>query len=374
MKTKLFLLTLLGCCSLLAAPTTYGYTFIGQDTLNLTYPINDDLYTVGNKIDFMSSILGDALAVGNEITIASSVQQDIQAAGNTILLIGSVGDDARLAWNSIKIHWNVWGDLVVLGQNIEIAHGITIEWDATISSQRTDFQGDVNGILRIDAEEVTLNGTFKSNAIINAKRIIIGPDAHFLGNVTYESTVPVDGFKQVTKGHIQYVETDKPQTASTAIKAFISYHIVFWTLVLSILGGLFVFLMPQTTQTIAWILSKNKGKSFFFGLVTFAVIPFAVALLMVSFIGIPLGLLLGSIYWFMIVFYELPLVILATARVRTIFFQDKNRISVLGTLFTLIAFSGLFSFIIWIDIILAFFAWGALILYRLQAYGYVKIR
>ena len=118
------------------------------------------------------------------------------------------------------------------------------------------------------------------------------------------------------------------------------------------------------------ILRFNPWKSFLYGLIYFAVIPFLILILLMTVIGIPVGLFLLFIYIFSFVFYKLITVVVFSSLLIDKFLVDKNSFWKKTWIIVLVAL--IISVLSLIDFILALFAFWSLMQKKFELYNKIK--
>jgi cytoskeletal protein CcmA (bactofilin family) len=347
--------------------TTFGYTSLRWETINVTVPINDDYYVFGNHITIDSTIMGDLFVIGNYLSVGWSIKQDCTIIAREVILRSTINDDCKIFANTIRIFGNINGDLLAFANNIDIANDVIIKGDLIATVSNIIINGDVQGKISLNAEKFRFNSSIKGNSFFNVKNIIFGERSEIIGStkiVPYETlwSDTLSIMKEKTNGTFT-IDEERSYSNIIDILSF-AYHgyLVYMFWFLSIFWILIFFPLETPLKYVAQILDRQPGKSFLVGIWFYCVIPFAILITALSIIGIPIWFFLWGIYLSSILWFELPAVVISTAYVSHKFFPQSNRQSTLGKITTLITFSWLGALLIGIDIIVACFAIGAIIL------------
>ncbi|MEK7189263.1 MAG: polymer-forming cytoskeletal protein [Patescibacteria group bacterium] len=192
----------------------------------------------------------DVVAAGGVVDINNPVEQDVLALGGTVIIQAQVSGDARVAGRLVVIRSDIGGNLAVLAERVEIAA------DATIS-----------GSVEIRAKDVVIDGT------------ILG-DAHIVSE-----TLSQNG---TISGELTHDPVTKPDRTRSPLGWFFRIVSLFGMLVV---GLVLVTLFPNSIRKAVHGSIKNPGRDFLWGLAVFAATPIAALVLVLTIIGLPLGLL-----------------------------------------------------------------------------------
>jgi cytoskeletal protein CcmA (bactofilin family) len=279
----------------------------------LTNPSNDDVYAAGGSVSLQSTIAGDAYAAGGDVTVGQAVEQDVVAAGGTVTINGTVGDDARLAGGTIIVNSAVADDLVVAGGSITI--NSDIGGDLVVTGGQVVLNGNVGGAVKIAAGSVTLNGTVTGPSEIKAETIVLqgtmnGPGRYVATksfsvqsgssfNAPFEYYQPSGEYNfapylkngATAKFQSNLAPTDTSKKAQAwAAQAFGWFELLTLLsamLVLALLVGICGRYLVQVADDFRkhfWLRAAG-------GLIYFIVLPVLALLLLITIIGIPLGVL-----------------------------------------------------------------------------------
>lgn len=316
-KALLFLLACAGAFSAGAYRIEWGRS------VTITQPVHEDLYVAGGTVTVNAPIYGDLIVAGGTININDTVMNDLLVAGGTVTINGYVADDIRCAGGELHVLKNIGGDLVVTGGKVDIANDVAIAGGLMTGGGEVTANGTVNGDVRCAAgnlvfngtaaknfdcrsESLTINGTVMGTAVLAARQINVGTAASFHNNVRYWNREGKLDFGQSLNG------TTAEYDASLAIKPNAWYYLGHATLLGLVwyLSTVFIFLMlieylfRNTFQRAGNSLDHSLLKSLGYGFLFFIGVPLAVGLLLITVIGIPVGVLLMLSY--------ITLVLLAT--------------------------------------------------------------
>jgi hypothetical protein len=224
------------------------------------------------------------MAVGGEVSVAGAIGDDLYAAGGTVRLDAIVNGNVRLAGGEVNV-----------GPATMVAGGLSV------TGGEVDFQGVAHKYLQASGGTVRLDGEVIGDAEVRAKELLIGPTARIGGRLVYhgpsEPTVPEGA---VINGGIEFHPSDigrqfrdvQPavRDAATGLGTFL------WFLGVFLAGALFVVLLPGFTSEAAAAIGRKPLPSLGLGLAILLCVPFVAVVLLITIIGIPVALLLMSLY------------------------------------------------------------------------------
>lgn len=200
-----------------------------------------------------------SIRLGGEIDVTEPVDGSLHAAGGRI-----------------EIHAAVDGDVNVAGGKILV---------------KAPVQGDVHAA----GGQVTIDAPVSGDVAVAAGTLELGPAARIAGKVTFRGgELRRDPAAEVA-GAIEHTSGRKHRHAG--MDAFHGYARGWlWTAGLLVLAALIAAALPGPSQRMASELRERPWLTTLVGLTALGAIPVAAVLLMVTIIGIPLGLLAIVLY------------------------------------------------------------------------------
>jgi len=248
-----------------------------------TVDIRDDmageLIAGAGSTNIEGRIAGGAVIAAGRINIAGTVQDDVVAISGAFTLWpqAQVGGDLRLASGDAEISGAVGGDLVVAAGSVVVA-------------------GQIGGDIRALAGKViVLPGAVIGGRIVThgPGSVEISPDARVLGG-----TAPPEGPPPPKRSRESHF-VPHALIGGALLFAFLRLPVI--GLATLIIGLLFLAIFPRFAEASAGTLRGRPGTSFIAGFVTLACAPFAVALLVVTILGIPVALLVTAVFLLVLV-------------------------------------------------------------------------
>ena len=216
--------------------------------------------------------IGESIRVGAEVVIAEPVHGSVHAAGGRVRLDAAVDGSARLAGGKVEV-----GPDAVVGKNASLAGGsVTID-------------GSIKNNLHAAGGQITINGPVGGDVSVAAGTLELGPNARIAGKLTFRGgELRRDSAAQVA-GAIEHVRGHTQRHQVTPAERFV--HGWVWTLGLMLLAAIIAGALPGPSQRMAQELRERPWMTPLLGFIALTSIPVAAVLVMLTIIGIPLGLL-----------------------------------------------------------------------------------
>ncbi len=260
-----------------------------QVSLPAGQSVEDDLYAAGSSVNISGEVKGDLFAAGGSVIVKGAVAEDLVAAGGTLNLLGEVEGDLRAGGGTVLIHGTVGGDVLAGGGEIDL--GAEVRGDVAAGGGVIRVEAPVGGDLRIGGGEVYLNSSVQGDVWVNADKLILGSGAVIMGALKYRSPLPVvmeEGAR--VQGEVSYERRPAREEKDHGGKWLSVALFVKFLMLLAgslILGLSFRRYSRELVQRGFARPLANIG----LGLVFLIVAPIVSVLLMVTVIGIPLGML-----------------------------------------------------------------------------------
>ena len=196
----------------------------------------------------------DSIRIGGQVAVTDEVAGELNAVGGRVVVDAPVQGDANLAGGQITVN------------------------------------ATVGGSLHAAAGQVTLNDTIKGDAVVAGGQLTLGPNAHIDGKLSFRggdlrqdpSAVVAGGVSHVMRGTSRHRDR-------TPAERFVRGWI--WTSGLMVLAALIAAALPGPANRMAKELRERPWHAALLGLVALTMVPIAAVLVMITIIGIPVGLL-----------------------------------------------------------------------------------
>lgn len=283
----------------LATITGCNIHYEADDTVSREF--GSDYFGAGGMLNLTEPVEGDACLAGGHVATASQVQGDLVAVGGEVSIGGAVGDDLYAAGGSVQFDAIVDGNARVAGGEVNVGPATVVAGGVSLTGGQIVFEGVAHEYLQAAGGSVRIDGEVIGDVEVRAKELLIGPGARIGGRLIYrgpaQPTIP-DG--AVITGGVEFHEEassrrfgavrSEVRDAATGIGTFL------WFLGVFVAGALFVLLLPGFTTDAAAAIGRKPLPSLGLGLAILVCVPFVAVVLLITIIGIPVALLLMSLY------------------------------------------------------------------------------
>jgi cytoskeletal protein CcmA (bactofilin family) len=358
-----FILTLLG------VPAAFAADFRGDTsiTIGADEVIDDDLYLLGTTIIVDGTVNGDVFVLGTSIEINGTVNGNVSLAGESVSILGDVSDGARVATNDFSLAGSIGKDLVLLSNSGVIESGGFVGRDLILTVSSLTLNGDVERRVAGGADSVAHNGSVGAEFDVSVGNLTISDGASIGGDLTYQS----ENEAEIASGaEIGGEITHDMAAATEEIDIGFSFDSIVVGVVglvmTAVYGTVLLLVFPRLTISASNQLLEKPLMSVGMGIVFLIVVPIVSILVMITVVGIPLGLIALLLYGIAL-FSAQVFVGMTIGRLILSFIADGNRrlIQFLGLLIGLLILFGI-SFIPyvgpWAPLIVVILGLGGLML------------
>jgi len=271
--------------SMLEAGTTVdGPGFFSGSTVRVDGNVDGTTFAFGQNITVNGDINGDLIVAGQTLTINGKINGNIYGAGQTVTIRGQGLRDAFLG-----------------AQDINLDKESLIGRDLFFGGQTFIFEGVVTRDLQGGAMDVDLNGQIGRNAQLEAENIRLMDNAAINGDLLYTSAreaLQSPAAKVAGRTDWEYRE---PAAPAQMRPHRLTRASTYWGMLINMAGALIIWLAVKLWQPEYWSkasghISETPLKTLGVGALALIVVPIFVVLVMITVIGIPLGVITGLIY------------------------------------------------------------------------------
>ena len=213
---------------------------------------------IGGDVEVSEPTDGPLNAVGGHVTIAAPVKGSLRAAGGEVEVNAPVGGDAFLAGGNVVV------------------------------------KGPVSGNLHVGGGQVTIDGSIGGDAFIGGGSLTLGPSAVIQGKLKFRGgNLTQDPAAQVVGGVIHNPGRAHRHEMTAGDRMT---HGWVWSVGLVALAALLAGALPGPSQRLAEELRERPWMTTLVGFLALTAIPVAAVLVMITIIGIPIGILALILY------------------------------------------------------------------------------
>jgi cytoskeletal protein CcmA (bactofilin family) len=272
-----------------------GWYFAAGDRVVINGTINGDAYVAGGIVEINGTINGDLLAAGGDVEVGGSVTDDVRAAGGTVHLRGRVGKNVTVAGGTVALSGTaaVEGGFLAAGGTMEIAGSVAK--DVIAVGQLAEVTGRVGGNARLAAGQVHI---YRGASIEGSVDI----------EVRSKNDVTID--PGAVKGITSIRESERHGEGSL-FSTFRFWFKLIWIVGLLLSGLLFFLIARNHFRGYGLALRHEPLMSLLWGVIAVIVTPFFCLILILTLVGMPIGLVLLAAYLTLLYLSQLSLGLLA---------------------------------------------------------------
>ena len=295
--------TLLLALLLVPGGLALASTFTGEQNVTLAETPADNAYLVGTTVTVTAPLPADLFALGGDVSVYAPVEGDQLLVGGTIISNKVVAGDVRALGGKIYIEGDVAGDVAVVGGTVTVS---SYAKNIYVAGGTVTLSGGASGPVTVYGADVTLGGTYSGDVtIVASDKLTIQEGTQIKGSLRYNAPqqviVPLSAEiagATIYTGSYSYVPTN--EEARTYAVAGAGIFFIVRALGAMIVAGLLVGLFPIFATAVSdRALAYKRRRTYLLALLGFGLLvatPILALLLLVSFVGAGLALLLGALY------------------------------------------------------------------------------
>lgn len=254
--------------------------FVSGGSFSVKEPVGGDLIAVGGNIDVDAPVAGDVLIAGGNLRLGADIGQSVYAGGGQVKIVGKVGRNVRVA-----------------GGQVDIGPSATIEGNLSSGGGQVNLQGSVNGYVQVAGGRVLIDAAVGGDVDAASGHVELGPRARIAGKLRYRSAEDLKRDPAATvAGGIERLAMSAGEGHRGDRHAGYRGVGLFWMLGLMLLAAVLLASLPRFYDGVATTLQQRPGGSLLAGFVLLVCVPAAALILLITIIGVPLGLLLIALY------------------------------------------------------------------------------
>ncbi|MCQ1999931.1 hypothetical protein [Arthrobacter zhaoxinii] len=226
----------------------------------------------GINVDVRDDVSGDVYVSAQQITISGNVTGDVIAAGQTIDITGIVDGNVRLAGQDVTISGEISRSGTIFASTVNLTDSGSFGDDLVGAAGDVEIAGAVGRDVQVGVGDLTIDGT-------------VGGDLTYSSN---DDASIADGAVSGTVERIAPPDSDEPTQGERFVGWLLGllYALVALSLITLLAGLLFPRLLHNVTDRLV----PTPWKALLVGFVASIVVPFAIVLLLFTFVGAPLAL------------------------------------------------------------------------------------
>lgn len=278
--------------------TAPGLAFVsrGGDVVTVSEEVRDDLYVAGGTVSVRGPVDGDVAAAGGTVLLEGPTSGGVLATGGTVRIRGRVGRAVRAAGGTVSVDAAVGTDAVLAGGLVALERGARAGRDVVAAGGTVHLLGEVGRRARLAGGTVFIGGSVGGDVEVDADRVVVLPEARIAGRLRYRSAEPADvrPGAQVRGGVVQETVARPPRVLPGRGRfPWVRWAVeALWLLTLGVVAQV---VLPRASARVSEETAR-PGQSLLAGFVLLVTVPVAVVLLLLTVVGIPLGLFAFGLY------------------------------------------------------------------------------
>lgn len=293
-----------------------------------------NVYQAGASVRPAGPVDGDFIGFGGRVVVDQAVKGDALLAGGAVEVRAPIGDDLRAAGGDVRLDASVGGEFDAAGGNVVLAASAQVAQGAAIAGGQVTIEGRITGPLKVSAQRVVVNGEVTGDVRLLAERVELGPKARIGGALSHASRVFLRADGAVVAGTVSRDESGEqgeaaPPRAPAQDRMWHGRYSgpswvggAFGYLGLLAAAAVFVLVFPKFTRDAPDTIRTSPWMSLAVGLGVLAGVPLLAVVLILTLLGIPLGLAALSLYPLMLLLGYLTGVLFVAQRGRAALRRD----------------------------------------------------
>lgn len=263
--------------------------FVAGRSVDVGAAIEGDLFVIGGWVDVHADVSDNLLAAGGAIDIAGSTTGDLIAAAAMLDVTAAIGDNLVAGGGIVTVDGTVASKLFASGARIRVGRRAEIAGNAWLAGGSVEIAGTIGGGTTIAAGRALLRGRIAGDLEVTALSLELAQGARVGGDLIYYGPDPPEiAAGAVIEGELVHELEPKVEEEDAADAA--GGTSLFWLLITLGLGLLMDFMLPRYVQSAGARLARHPLACFGLGLAILFVTPVMILILIVSILGIAIGI------------------------------------------------------------------------------------
>jgi cytoskeletal protein CcmA (bactofilin family) len=253
--------------------------------------IDDDLFVAANSVHIAGQVTGDVFAAGESVRVTGEVDGSVFAAGRDVRVTAEVGGSAWTAGQTVSLSGPVRRNAAAAGQTVVIEEGADIGRDLHAGGGTLDLVGSVGRLASLAGQTATVRGDIGGALKFNGDSLTLGPGASVAGDLMHCCTGKLDiAPNALIGGQTRDVtpppspEAEPPKPSSPVMPA------IFLFVTVLACGAAGIAAAPRFFVGAANAVGSRPWWNLLLGLLALIVLPITAAVVCVTVIGLPLGI------------------------------------------------------------------------------------
>lgn len=305
-RSKLLIIALLTALPVLGwtlSAQAHGGRTHDQRTITEGRVVGSTLFVSGQQISMGGEVEGDMFCAGQDVTITGRVEGDVICAAQDVRISGTVTGDVRVLAQTVTVSGDVEGSLSAAAQIVRLEADSRVGRDISAAATEVITAGAIGRDLRVTADSLRVDGQVGRDVEAEADRLSLGSGGRVGGDFRYQSPAELrrDQAAQVA-GRISRDDQPAERDGHAGLAAALGLYLFVAMLLTSMA---LVLLIPAVFHSVSGRALGSPGKTALIGFTASILMPLLIVTLMLTLVGLPLGLLLLAV-WLVLLFLSGP--------------------------------------------------------------------
>lgn len=296
----LFFLAFLGSTSVLFAQNNTPLPFRQGEkiTIDEDEVFDRDFFAAGEDINVKGTVNGDLYIAGGNIVVSGKINGDVLVAGGQVEISGDVAGNIRAVGGNIEVQGMVGKNLTAVGGNIEVTNSANIIGSTVVGAGNVELNGPVGGNVVGGVGNLIITNAVGGTIYTGVGQLQIGDGASVADVVYWSDEKATVSSEATVSGNLDQripVESSRQTNRETRKVAWTGFRF-FSFLSMVVIGLLMLRFFPGLLETGAGFIDKKPWQSLGFGFLKLILEPIVAIILMVTIIGLPIGIFLVFAY------------------------------------------------------------------------------
>jgi len=252
-------------------------------------------FEVRETIKINQEIAGDVIVMAKTLEINAKVNGDVIAVAESININADIEGNLRVACKNITIISKISKNVNIIAIDIDVAKNAVLEKDVLVYSKLFQNSGTIKGNINLTGENIEIGNSVEGNTNIKIRKggkLIIRPDTNIEKNLSYTATEKINISDSVKIGG-EIIYKEAPLEKRKSINVFGKLVSLFGMIAL---GMIVIIIDRKNTMRASGNIIKKPSSNMLWGSLYFIAIPAISFILLFTIIGIPIALILFSLY------------------------------------------------------------------------------
>lgn len=290
--------------------------------------VDDDLYIAGGDIVINGVVNGDVFAVGSSITINGKVDGGITFVGQNAVVNGEITKGLRFGGQSIIVSGRIGRDLIIGSAQLSVSNTGRIDGSLVFGTGTAKVDGIIGNSILGAGGELTLSNYVGGDVVLSVDKLTITTNADIQGNMKYTSPeeAEIQSGARISGAisHLIPEQPDEKEVAKKGILAGIAGAIVWKILsyvMILIIGIILILIAKKKVALMQKAIQKSPWQTLGWGALILIATPIAAIIVMITVIGLPLGIISLVLWGIALYLSQIPVALLLG---RLIIWQNRE--------------------------------------------------